>query len=126
MFHASFVSLLAYANSALAQTAAPAAGAGGPPALMQFMPIIVMLVVAYFLMMRPQMKKQKEHQAWLSKLERGDEIITSGGILGRIEGMTDLYLTLEIASGVRIKVLRSAIAGSAKAVAAAAPAEAKA
>ena len=116
-------------SPALAQAQAAAPGgalAGGPPAIMQFMPIIVMLGVAYFLMMRPQMKKQKDHQAWLAKLERGDEIITSGGILGRIEGMTELYLTLEIAPNVRIKVLRSAVAGSASAVKAPAPAEAKA
>lgn len=110
-------------SAAFAQTAAPG-GAGAPSPFMQLIPFLVIFGVMYLLMIRPQMKKQKEHQTFLSKLERGDEVITNGGILGRIEGLTDLYLTLEIAPGVRIKVLRTAVMGSPKA--AQAQAEAKA
>jgi preprotein translocase subunit YajC len=102
---------LLFSVSAFAQTAAPG---GQAPAYMQFIPLAVMVAVMYFLMIRPQMKKQKDHQAFLSSIARGEEVITNGGILGRVEGLTDLYLTLEIAPGVRIKVLRSAVAGSAK------------
>lgn len=108
--------ILLFSNLAFAQAAA--GGAGAPSPVMQLVPFLVIFGVMYFLMIRPQMKKQKDHQAFLSKLERGTEVLTTGGILGRIEGMTDLYLTLEIAPGVRIKVLRSAVAGSAKAAAA--------
>ena len=106
---------LVFSSSAFAQGAP---GGAGAPAIMQLIPFAVIFGVMYFLMIRPQMKKQKEHQAFLTSLERGSEVITNGGILGRIEGMTDLYLTLEIAPGVRIKVLRSAVMGSAKAAAA--------
>ncbi|MES2964115.1 MAG: preprotein translocase subunit YajC [Bdellovibrionota bacterium] len=108
-----FILVLGFATSAFAQGAPGAAGAPSP--LMQIVPFLVIFGVMYFLMIRPQMKKQKTHQEFLSKLERGTEVITNGGILGRIEGMTDLYLTLEIAPGVRIKVLRSAVLSSAKA-----------
>ncbi len=96
-------------STAMAQTAAPA-----PSPMMNLVPIAVMLVVMFFLVIRPQQKKQKEHREFVQKLERGDEVITTGGILGRIEGMTDLYLTVEIAPDVRIKVLRTAVAGSPK------------
>ena len=108
-----FVLIFTFSTTAFAQGAPGAAGAPSP--LMQIVPFLVIFAVMYFLMIRPQMKKQKDHQAFLSKLERGTEVITNGGILGRIEGMTDLYLTLEIAPGVRIKVLRTAVMGSAKA-----------
>jgi preprotein translocase subunit YajC len=99
--------------TALAQT--PPAGAGGAAVspLMNLVPFIVMLGIMYMLMIRPQMKKQKQHQTFLGGLKRGDEVLTSGGILGRIEGLTDLFITLEIAPGVRIKVLRSQVSSSA-------------
>jgi preprotein translocase subunit YajC len=95
--------------------AAQATGAAQPPAWAQFLPFIVMFAVMYFLMIRPQMKKQKEHQEFLSTLKRGSEVVTNSGIFGRVEGLTDTTVTLEIASGVSIKVLRGAIAGSSKA-----------
>lgn len=85
------------------------AEAGGPSMLMNFVPFVAMIGVMYFLMIRPQMKKQKEHQNLLSALKRGDEVLTAGGILGRIEGITDKFVTLEISAGVRIKMLRSQV-----------------
>lgn len=85
---------------------------GGPPALMQFIPFIFLFVVMYFLMIRPQAKRQKQHQEFLSQLKRGDEVVTASGILGRIEGLTEQFVTLEIAPSVRIKVVRAQIASS--------------
>jgi preprotein translocase subunit YajC len=88
---------------AMAQTAGGApAGAGATPFIM----MAVFVVIFYFLLIRPQQKKQKEHQAMLSKLAAGDEVVTAGGILGRIIEVGDQFLTIEIADNVRIKVQR--------------------
>lgn len=88
--------------------------ASGPNQLLQFVPIIFAFVVMIVYTNYSQKKRQNERAQFLSTLERGTEVITTGGVLGRIEGLTELYLTLEIAPGTRIKVLRSAIAGLAK------------
>ncbi len=99
-------------SSAFAQ-GAPGGAGGSPPIIMQLIPFAFMMVVLYFLMIRPQAKKQKTHTEFLQKLKRGDEVITSSGILGTVEGLTDTFLTLEIAPNVRIKILRSQVATSA-------------
>jgi preprotein translocase subunit YajC len=78
------------------------------------LPIIVIFAVFYFLIIRPQSKKQKDHLGFLNTLKRGDEVVTASGILGTVDGLTDLYVTLEVASNVKIKVLRSQIASLAK------------
>lgn len=108
-------------QSALAQTATTpvvvqTAQATGeqPNFLMSIVPFIFMIAVFYFLVMRPQAKRQKDQQNFLVNLKRGDEVITSGGILGRIEGLTDMFVNLEVSDGVRLRVLRSQIASSAK------------
>jgi preprotein translocase subunit YajC len=75
---------------------AQAAAAGGENALMGMLPIILMFVILYFLMIRPQMKRQKEHRNMVAALAKGDEIITSGGLLGRVTKVSDSYITLEI------------------------------
>jgi len=98
---------------AFAQGAAPAGGAAG--GIASFVPLILIFVVFYFLLIRPQQKKAKEHQNFLNNLKKGERVITSGGIYGRITGLTDNVVTLEIADGVTIKVLRSAIMSSANA-----------
>lgn len=98
------------ASSAFAQDAAPGAA---PSPILQFVPIIVMVGVMYFLMIRPQATRQKTHQSFVSTLKRGDEVVTASGILGRIEGLTDQFVTLEVAPNTRIKILRSQIASSA-------------
>lgn len=95
---------------ALAQ-AAPAQ----PSMLEAFLPMVVLMVLMYFLLIRPQAKKAKDHQKFVTELKRGDEIITTGGILGKIEGLNETVATIEIADGVRVKMLRSQIAGSSKA-----------
>ena len=88
---------------AMAQAAGAApAGAGAMPFIM----MAVFVVIFYFLLIRPQQKKQKEHQAMLSKIANGDEVITAGGILGKVVETGDQFLTVEIADNVRIKVQR--------------------
>lgn len=94
---------------------AQAGAAAGPSAFEQFLPMILIMVVFYFLVIRPQAKRQKEHQKFVSDLKRGDEVVTASGIFGRVEGITDNIVNLEIADGVRIKVLRSQVAGTQKA-----------
>lgn len=99
-------------STAQAQTAAPGAQ---PSAFEMFVPFIFIFVIFYFLIIRPQGKRQKEHQKFLAEIKRGDEVVTSSGILGRVEGLTEQFVTLEIADGVKVKMLRSQIATSQKA-----------
>ena len=83
-----------------------------PGAPNQFMPLLMVggfFVVFYFLLFRPQQKRAKEHQALLSKLASGDEVITTGGVLGRVTDVGDSFVTVEIADGVRIKVQKSQV-----------------
>jgi len=87
------------------------AGAEGGGGIAAFMPLILMFVIFYFLLIRPQQKRAKEHQAMLAAIDRGDEVVTSGGIIGRVTGVTDDVLTIEIAKDVRVRVQRSGIAG---------------
>ncbi len=75
------------------------------------MPAIFFLALVYFLFMRPQQKRAQAHQKLLGDLKRGDSVLTSGGILGTIEGLTDKFVTLKIADDVKIRILRSQIAG---------------
>jgi preprotein translocase subunit YajC len=104
-----FVAALVMATAwpAAAQTPGQA-----PSAMMQMVPILVIIVIMYFLMIRPQQRRLKQHQAFVAGLKRGDEVLTNGGILGRIEGLTDLYVTLEVAPNVRMKILRTQIASN--------------
>lgn len=90
---------------------AQAAGAAGgqPNPILSFLPLIILFGVFYFLLIRPQMKRQKELRAMVSALNRGDEVITSGGLLGRIEAIADQHVTLEIADGVRVRLQKQAI-----------------
>jgi len=90
------------------------AGGGGaaPNPLLQFLPLILIFAVFYFLLIRPQQKKAREHQNFLKALKKGDNVVTNGGIHGKITGLTDTVITLEITDNVRIKVARSHILGS--------------
>jgi preprotein translocase subunit YajC len=99
-----------FISSALAQTA-PAATAGGSmqDSLMSMLPLVLMFVVLYFVMIRPQMKKQKEHRSMVDALAKGDEVVTAGGLLGRVSKMGESFLSVEIAVGVEIQVQRSAV-----------------
>lgn len=95
----------------VAYAMAPAQGAGQGGGFFAFVPLILMFVIFYFLLIRPQQKKAKEHQAMIEALKKGDKIITSGGIYGTIIKVEDNDLQIEIADNVRIKMIRSNIAG---------------
>lgn len=95
--------------TSIAYAAAPAGGGVGGFA--SFLPLVLIFVVFYFLLIRPQQKTAKQHQAFLNDLKKGNKVITKGGIYGEIIGITDAVLTLEIADNTRIKVAREAIAG---------------
>ena len=101
-----FVSLTSYAQTAEVATAATSPTA---PAWMQFVPFVIIIGVFYFFLIRPQAKKQKETQAFLTGLKVGDQVITQSGILGRIASMTDAIVNLEVANNVQIKVLRAQV-----------------
>ena len=91
-------------NEAWAQSGAP-----GGADLWSMMPIILMFVVLYFLMIRPQMKRAKEQKSMIEALQKGDEVIAAGGVVGRITKLNDNYLTLQIADNVEIRVQRPAV-----------------
>ena len=81
----------------------PCGGLGG------MLPLVLMFVVLYFVMIRPQMKRQKEHKAMIDALAKGDEVVTSGGVLGKVSKMGDTFVGVEVANGVEIQVQRSAV-----------------
>lgn len=98
-------------SSAFAQTA-PAAAAGGGDmmsSLTGMLPLVLMFVVLYFVMIRPQMKRQKEAKAMVDALAKGDEVATVGGLIGKISKLGDSYLTMELAEGVEVQLQRNAI-----------------
>lgn len=85
------------------------AAPSGSSSLVQFLPLILIFGVFWFLVIRPQQKKSKVHQEMLSQLKAGDVVVTQGGIIGKITGIKDLEVTIEVQQGVRLKVLRSHI-----------------
>ncbi len=93
-------------SNAFAQTAGAGGAAGG---LMSFLPIILMFAVLWFIMIRPQMKRQKESKAMLEALAKNDEVVTAGGILGRVIKVNENYVTLEVAEGTEITVQKNAV-----------------
>ncbi len=99
-----------FISSAFAQ-AAPAAASGGDlqSSLMSMLPLLLMFVVLYLVMIRPQMKKQKEHRAMVDALAKGDEVVTAGGLLGKVSKIGDAYIGVEMAAGVEIQMQRSAV-----------------
>lgn len=96
-----------FITDALAQ---PPAGATPESSLLSFLPLIGIFVLFYFLLIRPQMKRAKEHKTLLSALAKGDEIVTGGGVLGRITEVGDDFISLEIANGVVVKVQKHSVA----------------
>ena len=86
-----------------------AAGAAQPNVWLQLIPLVLLFVVFWFLLIRPQMKRQKEHRQLVEKLARGDEVVTSGGVAGRIDDVGESFLTVEIAEGVRVRVQKGAV-----------------
>lgn len=91
--------------TAYAADAAPSSGAE----LMSFLPMVVIFVLFYFLLVRPQQKKLKEQKAMIDAITKGDEVVTSGGVVGRVVKTSEHYLTVEIADGVEVVVQRGAV-----------------
>jgi len=88
---------------------AHAQDAAQPGGLMSFLPLIIIFVIFYFLLIRPQMKRAKEHKKLVSELANGDEVVTNGGLLGRITKVGESFVTVELADNVKVKVQRHAI-----------------
>ncbi|MBU6259776.1 MAG: preprotein translocase subunit YajC [Burkholderiales bacterium] len=95
-----------FISEAFAQTAT---GGSTQSSLMSLLPLVLMFVVLYFIMIRPQMKKQKEHKAMIEALAKGDEVVVGGGVIGRIAKMGETFVHVEVASGVELQVQRAAI-----------------
>jgi len=102
-----WLSSIAYAMGIGGQGGAGGQAGGG---LAAFLPLVLMVVIFYFLLIRPQQKKQKDHREMLATLQKGDVVMTQGGIHGKVTGLTETVVTLEIAEKVRIKVQRGYIA----------------
>ena len=101
-----------FISEAFAQAAPPATGSADPigfGGLGGMLPLVLMFVVLYFIMIRPQMKRQKEHKAMVDALAKGDEVVTSGGVLGKVSKVGDTFVGLEIAQGVEIQIQRNAV-----------------
>jgi preprotein translocase subunit YajC len=96
---------LAYAMGSLGGTSG---GQGG--SMMTFLPLILLFAVFYFLLIRPQQKRAKQHKTFMESLKKGDSVVTSGGLYGKITGITDETITLEIAEKVRVRVTKGSVA----------------
>lgn len=108
MIHLYWIGLMAQAQGQGGGSSVPGGCGGG---MVQLAPIVLMFLVFYVLLIRPQQKKAKEHRQMLDNLQRGDDVITNGGLAGRITGLTDRFVTLEVAEKIRLRVLRSHILG---------------
>ncbi|MEO3690294.1 preprotein translocase subunit YajC [Roseateles paludis] len=95
-----------FISSAYAQASTAAAP---EQSLLGMLPLVLMFVVLYFVMIRPQMKRQKEHKAMIEAVAKGDEVVTAGGLIGKISKLGDTFIHLEVANGVELQVQRSAI-----------------
>jgi preprotein translocase subunit YajC len=94
-----------FISNAYAEGAAPAQGAG----VMDFLPLFALVAVFYFLILRPQQKRAKEVKLMLEAMQKGDEVVTSGGVLGRVAKVGDTYISLEVAEGMTLNVQKSAV-----------------
>lgn len=88
---------------------AAAASADAPPAWIQFLPLVGMGLIFWFLIIRPQMRKQKAHAAKIGGLKKGDQVVTAGGLIGKVIKVDDNYADIELAQGVRVKAVKSTI-----------------
>ena len=89
--------------------AGPAATADAPPAWLQFLPLVAMGVIFWLLIIRPQMRRQKEHQVKVSSLKKGDQVVTAGGLVGKVLRVDDQYVELELGQGVKVKEVKATI-----------------
>lgn len=86
-----------------------AGGAAAQNPLISFLPLIILFGIFYFMLIRPQMKRAKEHRSMVAALGKGDEVVTNGGLAGRVDDLGDAFVTLEIAPGVKVKLQKQAI-----------------
>ena len=99
-----------FASPAFAQTAAHAASGGGPQDLLvQFAPLVIIAVLGYFMLLRPQQQRAKQHREMIGAMKRGDTVVLSSGVIGKVAKVEDTELQIEIATGVVIKVVRSMV-----------------
>ena len=97
-----------FISDAFAQTAPAAAGDTGS-SLLSLLPLVLMFVVLYFIMIRPQMKRQKEHKAMVEAIAKGDEVVIGGGVLGRVAKLGETFIHVEVANGVELQVQRASV-----------------
>jgi preprotein translocase subunit YajC len=93
----------------IGQAWAQTGGGGGGADMLGLLPIVLMFVVLYFLMIRPQMKRAKEHKAMIEALQKGDEVVTAGGVVGRVAKINENYVSLQVADNVEIMVQRPSV-----------------
>ena len=98
-----------FISEAFAQTAPAAASGDTQSSLLSLLPLVLMFVVLYFIMIRPQMKRQKEHKAMVEAIGKGDEVVIAGGVLGRVAKLGETFLHVEVANGVELQVQRSSV-----------------
>lgn len=109
-YHFPLLETFLFISSAFAQTAPAAAGGSDMlSSLGSMLPLVLMFVVLYFVMIRPQMKRQKEHRAMIDALAKGDEVATAGGMIGKVTKLGDTYVGVEVANGVEVQLQRSAV-----------------
>jgi preprotein translocase subunit YajC len=89
--------------------AAGAGAAAAPPAWLSFLPIIGMIAIFWFLVLRPQMQKQKEHQAKIEAVKKGDQVVTAGGLVGKVVKVDETYVELDLGPNVRVKAIKATL-----------------
>lgn len=98
-----------FISQAHAQAATGAAGAGGAGFFMQIAPLVLIFVIFWFLLIRPQQKRMKEHAAKIGAVQKNDQVVTGGGLVGKVTKVEDQFVEVEIASGVKVKVVKSTL-----------------
>jgi len=98
-----------FISEAFAQAPAAATGGDAMSTMTSLLPLVLMFVVLYFIMIRPQMKRQKEAKAMIDALAKGDEVVTAGGMLAKVNKLGDSFLTVEVANGVEVQIQRTAV-----------------
>ena len=93
----------------LLAAAAGAGAAGAPPAWISFLPIVGMIAIFWFLIIAPQMKKQKQHQEKIAAVKKGDQVVTAGGLVGKVVKVDDVYVELDLGPNVRVKAIKATI-----------------
>jgi preprotein translocase subunit YajC len=89
--------------------AAGAGAAGAPPAWISFLPIVGMIAIFWFLIIRPQMKRQKDHQTKIAAVKKGDQVVTAGGLVGKVIKVDETYVELELGTNVRVKAIKATL-----------------